>query len=249
MFHHHLANALSDLIINEWERIILGDLVRTHYENLTKGEQSAIVSAATRNLDCRTDGRPDLLRKIDRKGRILRLILDYLAGQKELNIDGFITFRLRDYRVELNDAVGHAVDDFLMEKEYLEFINLLRYFVEAQESKLKLVHVIILPDGLFKLVDPKGSAINREYLTEAFLDVEPDLNSEDLLVSALITIAPERIVLHCPAELDRLEHLETIRSVFESRLTTCRGCSLCRGERRASTHSVRSATRNKRPTV
>ncbi len=233
MFRHYLANALSDLIVNDWEKSIILQLIKAQYEGFNRGEQRVIMSSATRSLDCRTDGRPDLFRKVERKGKVLRLILDYLAQQQEINIDGFITFRLRDYRDQLSDAVGQAVDDFLMEKEYLEFINLLRYFVESQEPKMKVVHAVIQPKGAFRLVDEKGAQVTNEYLAESFLDVDTEVNTEDLLVSALITIAPERVVIHCPAELDRFEALDTIRSVFEGRVTTCRGCRLCREDRRA----------------
>lgn len=243
MFHHHVANALSDLIVNEWEKTLLHQLIQAHYHNFNAGERKVILTAAARNLDCRDDGRPDLLRKVERKGHVLRLIIDYLAAQKDLNIDGFVTFRLRDYCEEVIEALGQAVDDFLLEKEYLEFVSLLRYFVENQESKLALVHVVILPRGEFRLVDEKGSVVKNDYLAEAFTGVDSDLNTEDLLISALITIAPSEIVLHCPAQLDHLEHLDTIRSVFEGRLTTCRGCALCREQRRMHHAGTRRETR------
>jgi len=243
MFRHYLANALSDLIVNEWERSILRQLIRTNYECFDQGEQKVILSSASRSLDCRADGRPDLFRKIERKGRVLRLILDYLGAQQEINLDGFITFRLQEYREQLGDAIGRAVDDFLMEKEYVEFINLLRYFVDSQEPKLKLVHAIILPKGGFRLMDDKGATVTREYLAESFVEVEAEVNSEDLLVSALITIAPGRVILHCPTELDRLEAFDTIRSVFEGRVTTCRGCQICREQRSEERRDQRSEER------
>lgn len=233
MFRQYMANALSDLIVNDWERSILRELIKSQYECFNQGEQKVILSSASRSLDSRSDGRPDLFRRVERKGKVLRLILEYLNAQQEINLDGFITFRLQDYREQLGDAVGQAVDDFLMEKEYLEFINLLRYFVEAQEPKLKLVHVIILPKGAFKLMDDKGATVTKEYLAESFLEIDTEVNSDDLLVSALITLAPERIVLHCPTELDRMEALDTIRNVFEGKVTTCRGCHLCKQERRS----------------
>jgi len=240
LLRHHLANALSDLIVNDWERNLLNRMIKSSCEGLSAGEQSAIFSAASRSLDCRTDGRPDLLRRVNRKGRVLRTIMEYLSAQEEVNIDGFITFRLQDYREQLSDAVGRAVDDFLMEKEYLEFVSLLKYFVEAQESKLKLVHVVILPKRGFRLVDDKGVAINNESLAESFPGLEMEINPEDLLVSALITIAPERVVLHCPPALDRMEYLETIKSVFEGRITVCRGCNLCRAQRKEPGTRARS---------
>jgi len=237
MFRHCLANALSDLIVNEWERALILELLRAQYECFSQTEQWLILSSAARALDSREDGRPDLFRKVERKGKVLRLLLEYLSTHNEINLEGFITFRLRDYREQLSDAVGRAVDEFLMEREYQEFISLLRYFVQSQEPRLQVLHVVIRPRGAFKLMDDRGAAVTDDYLAESFLDTDWEVNSEDLLVSALITIAPERVVLHCPTKLDRTEGLDTIRAVFEGRVTTCRGCQLCREERRPTTAS------------
>jgi len=230
MFRHYMANALSDLIVNDWERNLLRQLLEAQYADFEPAEQRVILASASRSLDCRTDGRPDLFRRVERKGKVLRLILDYLNTEQEINLDGFVIFRLQEYREQLGEAVGKAVDEFLMEKEYLEFINLLRYFLESQEPKLKLVHVIIEPKGAFRLMDEKGATVTKEYLAESFLEVEGEVNSDDLLVSALITLAPERIILHCPTpgDLERREALDTIRHVFEGRITVCRGCEVCR---------------------
>jgi len=248
LFRHHLANAISDIIVNDWERTLLARMIKANCDGLGPAEQATVLSAASRNLDYRADGRPDLLRRVTRKGQVLKVVEDYLTTQAQVNIDGLVTFRLRDYCDQLNEAVGRAIDDFVMEKEYVEFISLLRYFVEAQESKLELVHVVILPKRGFRLIDDKGSTINGESLAESFPGLEMEINPEDLLVSALITIAPQKVVLHCPVALDRMEYLETIKQVFEGRISVCRGCHLCRGQRREPDRRSQPApTTSKRP--
>lgn len=58
-------------------------------------------------------------------------------------------------------------------------------------------------------------------------DDADNLNYEDLVVSALITIAPRNIMVHTSDRLSDKEVLETIKSVFEGRVVVCEGCELC----------------------
>jgi hypothetical protein len=55
--------------------------------------------------------------------------------------------------------------------------------------------------------------------------VDNDVNYDDLLISALITIAPARIVLHFQ---DERNVIGTIQDVFIERVALCQGCSLCK---------------------
>ncbi|MHB0886428.1 MAG: putative sporulation protein YtxC [Bacillota bacterium] len=228
-FQHYVANALSDVIINEWERNLLRKLIRTSYYYFTEEEQDSIYDYARRGLTGGAGGKDaEVLYKINRKGRVLEKLLEYLKGNSELVVEGFVTFRLREYVADLEEAVDQAVDDFLLEREYNEFIRLLKYFVDAQEPKLDLVHVFLNQDGTFKLADSQQNVINNEYLEEFVAEmVESEVNYEDLLVSALITIAPKTLTVHTRKTGDTDETLETIRNVFGDRAKFCYGCLLC----------------------
>lgn len=59
-----------------------------------------------------------------------------------MNLEGFVRFRLKDIIDEIEMAIEMSVDDFIIQKEYNEFIDLLRYFVELQEPRIDLVNVI-----------------------------------------------------------------------------------------------------------
>ena len=58
-------------------------------------------------------------------------------------MEGFIRFRLKDYIEELKYIIDGSVDELLIDREYNEFIKLLRYFVEIQEPKVEEVHVLL----------------------------------------------------------------------------------------------------------
>lgn len=228
LVRHYVANALSDIIVEKWEEALIRKIIRGTYRYFSREEQETIVKYSGRNLA--GDG-PEENRqryKLNRKAQVLHRLRDYLDTANELIMEGFVTFRLRDYVEEVEDAVDRAVDDFLMEREYREFIRLLKYFVDVQEPRMDQVHVLIRPGGAFKLVDESGTAIQSEYLEEFVVEmVEGDVNYDDLLISALITLAPQQVTLHVRHDGEWDESIETIKGVFGDRVSICQGCPVC----------------------
>jgi putative sporulation protein YtxC len=228
LFANFVANALAEIIISQWEKVLLADIIKQHYSYFTQEEQEKILEAAQRNLNSEGKGGIHLLHRVHRKSKVLFKLIDYLETNTEIVLDGFIRFRLKDYLEELQDVVDRAVDDFMLEREYKEFIRLLRYFVDIQEPKQKDIHVLLAAEGTFKLMDTNGEAMTTEELADLVLDISgTDINYEDLLISALISLAPERVYLHrCNMNMQQ-EVIETIKKVFEERLVFCPGCKLC----------------------
>jgi putative sporulation protein YtxC len=139
-----------------------------------------------------------------------------------------VNFRLKDYIKDLEEIVDKAVDDFLMDREYREFIRLLRYFVEIQEPKFDTVHVVVGYDGKYILLDDSKREITNECIQEYASEIsEGEMNYDDLLVSSLITFAPRRIIIHCTGQFKNKELMETIKNVFAGRVTVCQGCETC----------------------
>lgn len=230
LLRHFLANAVSDVIVNGWERELLDRMVRRQYAYFSPDEQRQVAEAALRGLYAGDAGDGAVLSKIGRKGRILRLVSDYLAEWPLLVIEGFVTFRLRDYLLDLEQALDEAADDFVVEREYREFVGLLRTFVDSQEPKLDEVHVVLGPEERFKLVDAADNAVNHDDLASCVADITGgEISGDDLLVSALITIAPRTVVLHPGGGWRQREVLRTIDAVFQSRVRRCSGCRLCQG--------------------
>ncbi len=106
-------------------------------------------------------------------------------------LEGFVNFRLKEYIKDLEEIVDKAVDDFLMEREYREFIRLLRYFVDIQEPKFNTIHVIAGYDDKYILLNEEKREITNECIQEFMNDISnEEINYDDLLVSSLITMAP-----------------------------------------------------------
>lgn len=226
IFIRSVVEIISDIILSKWENLLLREIITENYYYFDRDERETIFKYALRHV-----GRSEEETNasfLPRKEKIVKKLMEFFCHHNKIIIDGFIRFRLKDYLEELNQAADRAVDDFLMDKEYREFIGLLRYFVEVQEPRFELVHVVSLPDGTFKLYDERRQVIDNRYLLDFIVNLVGDsISYEDLLLSALISIAPRQIVLHLGLE-KRLEAiLEMFEMVFIDRVKVCRGCDFC----------------------
>jgi len=221
-----IANCLAEIIVEDWEALIIRKIVRNNFYYYNEDEKQAILNKTKKILN------PVGLKSYNqqqRKEKVMQRILEYLDLDKNLMVEGFISFRLKDYQKDLEHIVNSAVDELLMEKEYLEFIRLLKYFVEIQEPRIKKVQIVFRNNGKFSLLDEKDQPIKHECLDGLMIDLlENEINYEDLLISALITLAPCELVLHKERGVGVNETINTIEKVFGNRIVNCPGCSKCK---------------------
>lgn len=229
-FRRAVGYAVAHHILNDLEPQLLARICQRTYRYLDGDERAAVLALAGRSVH------ESGLDPAQREEHMAEKVADYLKDDVRLNVHGFITFRLQEYVDDLEDAVDRAIDDFLMEREYTEFVRLLRYFVEAQAPRMSQVHVTAGPEGAFRLFDATYRPVDGGNLKEFILDtVDSEVAYEDFLVSALISLAPERIVIHDSCRQGDEESITTVRNVFLDRVTLCRGCSFCASEERART--------------
>jgi putative sporulation protein YtxC len=163
-----------------------------------------------------------------RQDKITQLLTDYLYDQNYLNIEGFINFRLQDYWENLEGAVKLAVEDYMREKEYDDFVRLLKYFVDAQEPRVGTVNILLMAPGPMQSLDKIVNKTKNIYINGFIFDmVDSEINSEDVLISALISIAPRRVILHVPVPKKVNNVIVTLQKVFGERLKICAGCTCC----------------------
>lgn len=224
----HVSNTLADLIIKRYEDKLIGRIINTNYCYFNAVEKRDIYRLALKIVQNEDKNLVNSLFQIHRRNVIIRKLIDYLEGSDSIILEGFVNFRLKDYVKDLEEVVEKAVDDFLMEREYKEFIKLLKYFVEVQESKFDIIHVLIGEGRRYILLDEKHKEITNECIQEFVNEISyGDINYDDLLVSSLITLAPRKIVIHSNGEFKNKELLATIQNVFSGKVVVCSKCELC----------------------
>jgi len=226
LLKNYVATILAEIIVVHEEKKIVRRIIDHNYYYFNDDEREIIYSNALKMLSSNSIVEPNF-NFVSRRNTVLTKIIDYLDTHHELVVEGFINFRLKDYREQLVDIVDRAVDDFMMELEYQEFISVLRYFVDVQEPRIDEVHVVIGSGGTYKVLDSFGKTINNQYLENFATQCGSEINYEDLLITALITLAPYTIMLHNANQDVTPSVLETIKSVFDGRVIMCGGCEMC----------------------
>ncbi|HUW66364.1 MAG TPA: putative sporulation protein YtxC [Spirochaetia bacterium] len=230
LFRNTLAAAIAELIISRWEKVMLFNIIKNDYASLRKEELQNIYELALGRME-QLDDEAGQLELSRRKNRIQKSLDEFLLSSDHINVDGFVVFRLKEYLADLRWVVGRAVDDFLLEREYQDFINLLRFFLQHQEQRAALVHVVVKPPGHFQLYDNDFRPVSYQYLEGFIVDISHrEIDYEDVLISALITLAPGQVVLHSPGTVKLTAHtVGTLRAVFENHVGECCGCQFCGG--------------------
>jgi len=223
ILRYYLANIITDYLMNQLTKVFINKILKSRYRCFDEAELHKIMDNAfyfLHNLQEESETGENILRH----NRVFNEVSRYLANNTLLYLEGFFRFRLKDYFQELVESTEKAVDGYLVEQEYQEFIQLLRYFVEIQQPKLDEVHVLIQSKDEVYFLDEVSQPIRPEQIHGERLGLDEEIEYDDWLLSALITIAPRRIILHLAAES---EMAKTIISVFTDRIEICKGCALC----------------------
>ncbi|MEX0974271.1 MAG: putative sporulation protein YtxC [Bacillota bacterium] len=220
-----VASGLSHVIIDEYERVLVERLIDDNYAYLSSRDREVLRRKVTLRLngrEGRSGGRGGLSDRSRRKSRVWAKLAEYLERENEIVLEGFITFRLKDYLEDLFDVVEKVAEDYLTEREYHEFLKLLRHFMTRQKETAAEVNVVRNGDA-YRVLDHKMDPVQGE--VGRFLEKPPggfDLGVDDLIVSAVVTLAPERVVWH--GSHDKSPCFDLIKDLFGERLATCPGC-------------------------
>ena len=217
--HQYIADTVSEIILGDLQSQMVEKIIQDEYFYFGKEERSKILRDA---IAIMWGGNPTVRSEVIRsrwRSRVWKRIMEHLENNDELVLEGFIRFRLKDFNHELEEAVDRAVDDLLIEKEYSEFIKLLRYFVEIQEPKVEEVHVLMGEDMKYTLLDSGHHIINNDMMEDLAKEIsEKEISHDDLLISSLITIAPLKITIHQFDRIQNKELLNTINKVFNGKV-------------------------------
>lgn len=220
MFDSYLT-ALADYIINQYELKLLNRLIRKNYE---KAKPFHVREMLRHLPELEQDTR---LGRESRRRAVADGLRSYFEENSSASVEGLVTFRLREYQALLTHVADRLMDLYLAQKEYEEFVSLLRYFVNVQSGRPRLSHLIVHADGTYSVLNEDKKNITQDCLSDFVLPGELiNNNFDDLLISILITLAPERLIVHNGQLIQNAELFKTIGKVFD-KIEYCAGCELC----------------------
>lgn len=221
-FIHELSCILSCLIIDEIEENLLKKIINQNYFYFEALEKKKILNMC---FEIFTD---DFNKYFDTKySNLIKSFSSYLSDNKSIILFGFINFRIKDYIKILENVVDEAVNSFVIEKEYFEFVSLLKLYISSQPSNFDIVHLIytnensILLDSDKNIINVSDDIFKAKYLSDI------TFSSNDYALNGLLTLIPKKIYIHLiDNSVD--EFIHTLSLIFEDRVEICSDCNICK---------------------
>lgn len=234
------GKVLEQFVVQHWEMQIVEGLLKRDYGYGDKRQVQAGDASWNSGFDlegvkeyCREVLYPfkdeDWHRQADLRGNGFGVrFAEYLECHAELNLQGFLRFRLKDYMSELKEMIDYAIDEMILDRQYQEFVSVLKYFVSHQEIKTPAVHIIHDDHRQSAILNEKMEPLEMNDLDDHFVleCLERDLNLEDLLISTLLNVSPRKIYVHTRDSSNPV--VRTVKQIFEDRVIICTYCSVCK---------------------
>lgn len=221
-FIHEISCILSCLVIDELEESFLKNLILKNYFYFNFNERKHILEM------CYDIFAEDFNFHFDKKYNcLISNFENYISTNKSIVLSGFINFRIKNYLSILEDIVDQAVNAFVIEKEYLEFISLLKVYINSQKSNSNVIHLIynsensILLDENKNVINISDDVFKAKYLSDI------SFSSNDFALNGLLTLLPKKIYIHL---IDNCvdEFIHTLGLIFENRVEICTDCNICK---------------------
>ncbi|MBW4840801.1 MAG: putative sporulation protein YtxC [Paenibacillaceae bacterium] len=163
----------------------------------------------------------------ERRTLIQEALREYLQASSDLHLDGFALFRLKTYEDKLREIVDFAVDEYLLDKQYEEFIGLLQYFVYFQEPLTPLVHLMHKHGHEFAILNEQFTPVHVPASGGVVARIaDQEMQMEDVIVSTLISLSPDKILIH--TQDPDAQVITTISRIFGERVEICLLCPHCK---------------------
>lgn len=220
IFYDKISSVLTDTIIEFYQEKLFKRILEYNYFYFTNKEKRKILDLAKEFIE------DDTISSKDNYFSIYYPILDYITENKSLVLDGFVNFRLQNYMKNLDYIVDISVNKFLIEKEYNEFIDILKMYVAFTPFNSPLVHLIYC-NGESTLLDKNKQAIpTDDTIFQAKYLSDITFSSNDYTLNTLLNLTPKKIILHL-IDNQEDEFINTIKLIFENRYEICTNCKIC----------------------
>ena len=221
LFINILANILTKCIIQFYEKNLINNFINLNYFYFSKLEKDKISSNTLELINNSEDSNT----KYD---LINNTLFKYINEHHSLYLNGFINFRLQDYLEFLNTKIDFAVNKFLIDKEYLEFINILKLYINSESinSKTNHLHLIYKDKDSIIINDNKEIISCNENIAKAKYISDISFSSNDLALNTLLNLLPKKITIHLTdGYVD--EFINTLKLIFQERVIICEDCDIC----------------------
>lgn len=220
-FDEKLSSIITDTILKFYKEKMIKKIINFDYFYFEEYEKKIIIQNC-----CEIIESSEYEQISKEKEYIHEAVLQYVIESKSMILEGFVNFRIKEYIKYLDSIVDIAVNKYIIEKEYNEFISLLRMYINSKKSNIKNLHLIYGKSELTILDENKNIVpLCKEIYNAKFLS-DIIFSENDYALNTLLTLLPQRIEIHLLDSED--EFIKTVKLIFEDRVYICRECNICR---------------------
>lgn len=221
LFIYKISEVLTNCILKFYEQNIVRRIINCDFFYFEQKEKKMIYNNCLEILSDEDSNEFDKRREI-----IFYSLTDYIAENKFFILDGFVNFRLFEYNSILEECVDVAVNKFIIDKEYREFIELLKGYINSQKNRADTIHVIYSSAEPILLDENQNVLVYDNQFEQPKYLSDISFSSKDYCLNALLNLIPKKIIIHLLVEED--EFIETLKLIFGKRLMICKECNICK---------------------
>ena len=220
IFEHTLADILTNCILAFYEENLINRLLNFNYFYFDSFEKKQIKNKCINSLYKNTDD------FYYRKDTLWLCVYNYLMEYNKMILQGFVNFRIAGYLKILDYLTDICVNNYVIEKEYNEFIDLLKIYINSKSPSDKIIHLIYRKKDSILLDNNKNIIVkSKENFNAKFLS-DISFSDNDYILNTLLNILPKKINIHLLTSSD--DFINTLNLIFEDRIQICDDCTLCR---------------------
>lgn len=222
IFLTKISTLLTYAVVDFYEPILIKNLINSNYFYFSTEDKKQIYNICLTNVD--------FSNSLKMFNIISNAFYKYFLDNKYVIFDGFVNFRLKSYLKELDSVVDMCVNKFIIDREYNEFINLLKTYINTTPNSTDVIHLIykneesILLDSNKNLIQFSTDLISQKYISDI------TFSSNDYALNTLLTLLPRKLFIHIIDNED--DFISTLKLIFDNHVYICNDCDICNMYRR-----------------
>ena len=218
-FYSFLSNIITKTIIDLCEENVICRNINLNYFYFNIQEKKKILDNVESLINDNFSLRYDLINNE---------VYKKVSASHSIYLQAFIDFNLINYNDFLNAQIDLGVNKFLIDKEYVEFVNILKLYVKSETEYTHTEHLhLIYKDKTSIIIDDNKNIINcNENLKKAKYVSDISFSSNDYALNTLLNLVPKRITIHL---IDGYtdEFINTLKLIFQDQVQICEDCDIC----------------------
>lgn len=216
LFYKVFSNILSKYIVNCYEKHFIKQQLTFDFFYFSIQDKKKIQESAIENMNLESN-------TVKKMNILENCITEYFFNNSSCNLDGFINFRLYNYKNFINLILENVINDYVLQKEYAEYVSLLQEYISIQPPQTKSIHLIYSNETKLLLDDSKNIIANTSNSQIYLSDIS--FSSNDFILNSLLNLLPDKLFIHLGTEEDNF--IKFLKLIFEDRFIICNKCSIC----------------------